>query len=546
MKTFTNCAEKKAKQFFNLLQGYTKGIRTTAILILLLMGVGNMSAADITSDGTARLYFNMSTYDWWISGNGDNNFAYFFKDSKSAWSAHSVKYSGNTYYVVIPKGTWNTVILTRNNTTTTPSWDNKWNQSTDITLSATSNYLSKFKDTGNSGSTEWGTAIKPASTGSLSASSASVNIGANVTLTPSLTSNQTINDINSTTYSISPNSSASISTNTFTATKAGTYTVTATITYNPDGYTSLTSTVSPNPTVTITVNPWTITWDPNGGSVTPTSSTYDGATTVSLPTPTRTGYNFDGWYTAASGGTKINDIGTTTKPTSDVTYYAHWTPKTYTITLNANGGESNGSATATYNKNTVTNLTQPTRTDYRCNGYYTAASGGILVLNTDGTLAKNVSDYTDANGNWTKDNNATLHAQWTYDVTEYTVTFGVGTGSTSYGSLTAYNNTTSVSITSPARVRSQHSVTFTATPETGYLVEGWYTDAACTVAYDPFANTDSDLTIYVKWSKQTHCTPKILASNCRRKQFKAFCYLYYCRFFYLRTLCYTQNTRFFI
>ena len=41
MKTFTNCAEKKAKQFLNLLQGYTKGIRMTVILVLLLMGVSN-------------------------------------------------------------------------------------------------------------------------------------------------------------------------------------------------------------------------------------------------------------------------------------------------------------------------------------------------------------------------------------------------------------------------------------------------------------------------------------------------------------------------
>lgn len=47
MKTFTTCAEKKAKQFFNLLQGYTKGIRITAILILLLMGVSNASAVDL-------------------------------------------------------------------------------------------------------------------------------------------------------------------------------------------------------------------------------------------------------------------------------------------------------------------------------------------------------------------------------------------------------------------------------------------------------------------------------------------------------------------
>ncbi len=482
-------------------------LKSIFISLILVMGVANMSAATITSDGTARLYFDMSAVSWWTAGtNGNGNFAYFFKDSNYAWSAHSVNYSGNTYYVVIPKGTWNTVILTRNNTSTSPSWDNKWNQTGNITLSSTSNYISKFSE--NSTSATWGTAIKPASTGSLYASSTSVNIGANVTLTPSLTSNQTINDIKSTAYSISPNSGASIDGNTFTATKAGTYTVTATITYNPDGYTSLTSTVSP--TVTITVNPWTITWNPNGGSVTPTSSTYDGATAVSLPTPTRTGYNFDGWYTAASGGTKINDIGTTTKPTSNITYYAHWTPKTYAITLNANyTGGTNGSATATYNSNSVTNLTPPTRTDYRCNGYYTATSDGTLVLNTDGTLAKNVSGYTDANGNWTKDGNATLYAQWTYDVTEYAVTFGAGTGFTSYGSVTAYNNTTSASITSPATVRSGQSVTFTATPETGYIVEGWYTNAACTADKHDAGNTEYTTSItgttnvYVKFVEKT-------------------------------------------
>jgi hypothetical protein len=32
----------------------------------------------------------------------------------------------------------------------------------------------------------------------------------------------------------------------------------------------------------------------------------------------------------------------------------------------------------------------------------------------------------------------------------------------------------------------------------------FYTDAACTEAYDPFADTDSDLTVYVKWSKQNN------------------------------------------
>ena len=84
----------------------------------------------------------------------------------------------------------------------------------------------------------------------------------------------------------------------------------------------------------------TITWDANGGSVTPESSTYtyNGATITTLPTPTRTGYSFNGWFTEASSGTQITEVGTTNKPTEDVTYYAQWT-KLHTITWKVNGEE---------------------------------------------------------------------------------------------------------------------------------------------------------------------------------------------------------------
>ena len=75
-----------------------------------------------------------------------------------------------------------------------------------------------------------------------------------------------------------------------------------------------------------TANTYTITWDANGGIVDPATSTYiyDGDP-VNLPTPTRTGCTFNGWFTESTGGTKITEIGTTNKPTSDVTYYAQWT-----------------------------------------------------------------------------------------------------------------------------------------------------------------------------------------------------------------------------
>ena len=47
----------------------------------------------------------------------------------------------------------------------------------------------------------------------------------------------------------------------------------------------------------------------------------------SLPTPTRSGYSFEGWYTSATGGTKITD---STKVTANITIYAHWTKNSET------------------------------------------------------------------------------------------------------------------------------------------------------------------------------------------------------------------------
>ena len=79
--------------------------------------------------------------------------------------------------------------------------------------------------------------------------------------------------------------------------------------------------------ITFVVTPATVTvtFDPNGGSVSPTTKTVTiGSTYGTLPTPTRTYYNFDGWYTSASGGSKVTE-STTVTATSNHTLYAHWT-----------------------------------------------------------------------------------------------------------------------------------------------------------------------------------------------------------------------------
>ena len=66
-----------------------------------------------------------------------------------------------------------------------------------------------------------------------------------------------------------------------------------------------------------------VTFNPAGGDVSPTSKKiYKGDAIGSLPEPIKQDHTFDGWYTDPDNGTKITE---NTKPSSDTTYYAHWT-----------------------------------------------------------------------------------------------------------------------------------------------------------------------------------------------------------------------------
>ena len=67
---------------------------------------------------------------------------------------------------------------------------------------------------------------------------------------------------------------------------------------------------------------YTITFNSNGGTAVASVTKDSGEPLGTLPTTTKSGYTFDGWYTALSGGTKITS--STTMPDNDVTYYAHW------------------------------------------------------------------------------------------------------------------------------------------------------------------------------------------------------------------------------
>ena len=98
---------------------------------------------------------------------------------------------------------------------------------------------------------------------------------------------------------------------------------------------------------TCTVTPasvtYPVTFNPNGGTVSTASKVVTiGSTYGTLPTPTRTGYDFDGWYTQKTGGTKV-DENTTVTTAANHTLYAHWhltpadPPYNVKLTMDATG-----------------------------------------------------------------------------------------------------------------------------------------------------------------------------------------------------------------
>ena len=225
---------------------------------------------------------------------------------------------------------------------------------------------------------------------------------------------------------------------------------------------------------------------------------------------------------------------------------------TYTITLNGNGATTAGSANTkvTYASSTLSAITKPQRkytvsfslgstgasgtttaktSTYTLNGWYTAASGGEKIINSDGTLVASTS-YTNASRQWTKTSNVTLYAQWTSkSVTLPTVaktgntckwgsyTNGATMTPTSNTTLTAICTANTYTITFNANggqtSTSSKKVTYGSTygdlpvpTYSGYTFLGWYTSATggTNVINTTNVSITSNQTLYAQWGKQAN------------------------------------------
>ena len=187
----------------------------------------------------------------------------------------------------------------------------------------------------------------------------------------------------------------------------------------------------------------TVTLDPNGGSVNKTEieavyeETYGAHD--KLPTPTRSGYTFIGWYSEASGGTKITDSSSTLKST-DHTLYARWqkAASDLEVTLNPTSYTYDGTAkkptvtvkdgsttlvkdtdyTVAYKNNTNAGTATVTIT---AKGVYNSTSQATYTGTTSKTFTINKANST----------NPTLTKyEGTYDGAAHTFTLSGGAGGT--------------------------------------------------------------------------------------------------------------------
>lgn len=153
-----------------------------------------------------------------------------------------------------------------------------------------------------------------------------------------------------------------------------------------------------------------INFDLNGGTING-SGTIDKQTvysneklgTANVPTitPQRTGYDFDGWYTQAEGGTKYTF---TEAVSSNIILYAHWNAHSHTVTLENDENKETNS----YDYGSSVSVPTPTKkTGYNFNHWEVTVPDGETAPSLNGP---------DENGNYSfsmPDYDITLTAKWT-------------------------------------------------------------------------------------------------------------------------------------
>ena len=244
---------------------------------------------------------------------------------------------------------------------------------------------------------------------------------------------------------------------------------------------------------------YTITFNGNGGTANPSSmSVTAGSSLGSLPTATRSGYTLDGWYTSASGGTKIS---ASTVPTGNTTYYAHWTEipaTTYNISYVLNGGTAGSSAPTSAEVGSWFSVSNPTRSNATFNGWdisgmdsSTHYYGTSTYYGYSTSTATSLSGIKVTNFKNLRESSGTVTFTAKWNVQTYTATFDANGGSTANPSTITKES-------------GQQLGTLPTTSRDGYDFNGWFTAKTGGTQISSTTTISSNVTYYAQWTIKTY------------------------------------------
>ena len=238
---------------------------------------------------------------------------------------------------------------------------------------------------------------------------------------------------------------------------------------------------------------YTVAFNANGGNGEMDSQdfTYGEEQSLSPNTFTRTGYTFAGWSETQDGDVAYSDAESVCNLTSEssgtVTLYAQWTPITYAVAFNANGGDGEmNSQTFAYGVEQSLAANTFTRTGYDFAGWSDTQDGDVVYA--DRALVNNL---TDVDGTV-----ITLYAKWM--PTTYTVAFNANGGD---GNMDNQTFTYDV----------EQSLTANAFTRTGYDFAGWSDTQDGDILYadreavkNLAAIDGAVVTLYAQWAAKTN------------------------------------------
>ena len=256
-----------------------------------------------------------------------------------------------------------------------------------------------------------------------------------------------------------------------------------------DGYTANITAISGkineyDKAYTVTYYPkiYMVTYNANGGTggIEYELKTHGTALTLSENVPTRSGYTFIGWSTSSSSTSAEYKAGGTYSKDQDISLYAVWSLKTYTVSYNANGGDYTPESDIKQHGISLTLTTQkPYRKGYTFIGWALTPTATTAVYQPGGTYSLNQSNI--------------LYAVW---IKTYTVTYDANGGT---GAPAAQTKTAGVDL----------KLSDVIPQREGYIFLGWnYTsDATLPIYYagNIYMN-DSDMLLYAVWSKPAAAT----------------------------------------